>query len=1045
MKKLLTQINQSFEDKKELTISHLETLAIVLASLVSTSDKHFFVITKDRAEYATLNVDLRTYFSLLGSVRDILIFPEILPPLSRFATESLGEVYAFLSELSKLSCPSLILLTSKDYKRFYPSPNALAEKRKVLAVKDEIKLQNLRQLLIDWGYDFEEQVEVFGEFACRGGIFDIFSPLYSRPFRLEFFGNEIESIREFDTLSQRSIKEVKKIEIIPHQMEDEVVSIGDYLEDGQIVVLDNDDQEIKVDINIRYSENTPNGNLLQAVAPLYTSSFQEIKMKYGQLQRKLLFSQLERWLKNQYELIIFCGHPSRVKRLKSMLNQETEFDISKITFDERLLNHGFIFDGNKTVVLSEDEVFGRLQVHDKERQEKEKKLISHIPFEELEAGQYAVHSTYGICYYHGIEVINSENEENECMILEFADNKKVFLPLSQVYLITRYKGGSKELPKLSSLSSHIWRKGRDKVIGAVKDVAAGLLRLQAARKSSQGYEFSEDNEWEQSFAQAFSFVETIDQHQAIVDVKYDMQQKQPMDRLLCGDVGFGKTEVAMRASFKAVVNSKQVAVIVPTTILSQQHFINFSKRMADYPVNIAILNRFIPLQKQREILEALMLGQIDIIIGTHRLVQSDIVFANLGLVVIDEEQKFGVEVKETLKRLKLSVDVLTMTATPIPRTLYHSLAGLRDLSTIATPPKERKAVKTIVASYDEEMIIKAVKYEVSRGGQIYFLHNRVGSIDKVCERLRLILPDTVRIHVGHGQMVKNHLEDVMNAFFEHKIDMLVCTTIIESGLDIPNANTIIVDRADKFGLSSLYQLRGRVGRDINQAYAYFFTPDESLMTTDAQKRLSAITRYTQLGAGLKLALRDLEIRGAGNLLGMEQSGHIAQVGFELYCQLLKQEVDCLKVGNNNFLHLLDIQLDFLTTSLKSSGKESACFPPSYIESVSVRIKFYKYLQQLDSTKQLDDFAEELRDRFGHFPQEVMNLLLYTRLKVGMLKNNYQMLRVHGKRIFLKDISNFVVKDKKTDGYYEIINGEAQTKLIQLISLVSKVDNNGGGN
>ena len=1036
MKRLLTEIKQLFNEKNEIDISHLEKLGVILSSLIS-DEQHYFVVTKDRSHFSSLFLDMQTYFFLSNKERNLYIFPEILAPISRLAEEQLGEVYAFLNRMLTLGKPTTILLTEEDYNRYFPEPNNLKEQRQIIEVGKEIVIDDLRKQLTDWGYDYEEQVEVFGEFACRGGIFDIFCPLYSNPFRLEFFGNEIESIRQFNSNTQRSIKDMDKFTIIPYKLEEKASRVSDYLK-ARVITVDVSDESIKADIKIKHNKNISDKIPLESLAPLYNSSFQEIKMQYGKLQRKVLFNQLKSWLSNQYKLTIFCGHKTRVQRLKDIIQEETDIDVKQIAFSDRPLNYGFIFELSKTIILSEDEVFGRLQVQEKEREEKQQHLVEHTPFETLEVGQYVVHATYGICYYHKVEVIDSEDEENECMVLEFANDKKMYLPISQSYLITRYKGGSKDLPKLSSMSSNLWQKGKDKVVGAVKDTAAQLLRLQALRQNSKGFSFSEETEWEGSFAQAFPFVETADQMQAISEVKQDMEKKQPMDRLLCGDVGFGKTEVAMRAAFKAVMGHKQVGIIVPTTILSQQHFINFSKRMADYPVNIAVINRLVPLQKQREILESLMLGQIDIIIGTHRLAQKDVIFSDLGLIVVDEEQKFGVEAKEFLKGLKLSVDVLTMTATPIPRTLYHSLAGLRDLSTLTTPPKERKAIKTIVIKYDEDVIVKAIKYELSRGGQVYFLHNRVASIDNIARRLKLILPEEVRIAVGHGQMDKTELEDIMNGFFEHRIDILVCTTIIESGLDVPNANTILVDRADNFGLSSLYQLRGRVGRDINQAYAYFLIPDESLMTTDAQKRLSAMNRYTQLGSGLKLALRDLEIRGAGNLLGIEQSGHIAQVGFELYCQLLKTAVESLKSGKKEPLgSLLDIQLDFLTISLKSRKKDIACFPPDYIESVTMRIEFYKYLQKLDKLKQLDDFAEELIDRFGKFPQKVMNLLLFTRVKINMLENNYQTLRVFGKNIILKDIKNNIIREQKSNDYYQLVSGDAQDKLIQLINLTSK--------
>ena len=1032
MKNLLCKVKKAIvaKNERDIDLSHPEKLAVILASLTYRSDEHFFVVTPDRNHYSSLVVDLQTYFALAKIEREVLIFPEVIPALSKLAKPDYSLVNAFLANISNQKKPSIILLTYQDYTRLYPKPNCFADKCFEISLQSKFYLGLLRQKLIDYNYACEEQVEGIGEFASRGGILDIFSPLYSQPFRVEFWGDEVESIRRFDVVSQCSNKQVGKFDVIAYNIDEQEVSLQEYLPQAKVIDVCLEQRLDGASYKLCFARST-NQDKLVALAPLYASSFCEIKASYGQVQRKLLFSQLQRWLEADYDLTIFCNHQSRSQRLQKILEEETDLEVGKIKFENHTLNNGFMLQGEKIIVLSEDEIFGRGQVRKKETAQEEKKGVSFSFGQDLEEGQYAVHATYGICLYHGVKLIEKSDEQKECLILEFADKKKIYLSLAQAYLVTSYKGSKKVLPKLSSLNSKVWSRTKDKVSKAVKDVAAEFLRLQAIRQTSKGYAYLLDSEWEEAFAQSFAFVETPDQLQAIQDVKSDMAKEQPMDRLLCGDVGFGKTEVAMRASLTAVMNGKQVAIIVPTTVLSQQHFMNFSKRMADFPINIAILNRFVAPATQREILESLMLGKIDIIIGTHRLVQKDVVFADLGLLVIDEEQKFGVETKNVLKKFKLSVDVLSMTATPIPRTLYHSLAGIRDLSTITTAPKERKAVKSIVTKYDEETIIKAIKYEISRGGQVYFLHNRVASIDKVFQRLKVILPSCVRLAIGHGQMEKDHLEEVMANFFEHKIDVLLCTTIIESGLDVANANTIIVDRADNFGLSSLYQLRGRVGRDINQAYAYFLISDESVISGDAMKRLHAINHYTQLGSGLKLALRDLEIRGAGNLLGVEQSGHIAQVGFELYCQLLKQEVSNIKSGKKQVLFsTLDVKLDFISTGLKSCEKAPACFPPSYISNIQHRISFYKNLYRLESFEKLNEFSKQLKDRFGSFPDEVTNLFLFTRVKINMLNNHYQTLHTRGQLILLKDIEGRLVRE-------QFVGQDTEAKFHQLIKLTSQ--------
>jgi transcription-repair coupling factor (superfamily II helicase) len=572
---------------------------------------------------------------------------------------------------------------------------------------------------------------------------------------------------------------------------------------------------------------------------------------------------------------------------------------------------------------------------------------------------------------------------------------KLYVPVSEAHLVSKYVGAGKANPPLNTLGGTRWAKAKEQTEKAVRDIAAEMLRIQAVRETQAGYACKPDTQWQREFESAFIYEETPDQITAIAETKADQERAKPMDRLICGDVGFGKTEVAIRAAFKTVMDGKQVAILVPTTVLAQQHFNNFRERMADYPIRVEVLSRYRTRREQDRVVKDLANGAVDIVIGTHRIVQEDIAFKELGLVVIDEEQRFGVQHKEKFKRLRTLVDVLTLSATPIPRTLYLALTGARDMSTIQTPPHDRLPVETIATAYDERVIRDAIQREMNRGGQVFFLHNRVTTIDTMLAKLKSLVP-TARIVVGHGQMNADDLEEVMTQFVNGEADVLLSTTIIESGLDIPNANTIIIDRADRFGLSELYQLRGRVGRYKHQAYAYLLLPRHARLLTDVRKRISAMKQYASLGSGFKIAMRDLEIRGAGNLLGSEQSGHITAVGFELYCQLLKQSVGALKGEKVKPRVEVSVNLDFLEAgevmredvkreSVKrdhvSRITHHASLPHNYVTEPHHRIEIYRKLAQATDKPVLDALQKELRDRFGPLPPPVELLLAIGELKI----------------------------------------------------------------
>ena len=746
------------------------------------------------------------------------------------------------------------------------------------------------------------------------------------------------------------------------------------------------------------------------------------------------------------------------------------------------LSSGFLYDEGRLVVVTDAEVFGRYKVQRPRRLKSPHAQATRsaldIDFAELEEGDYVVHLQHGIGRYMGLQVLPlgagakptegtaaSAHAGQECLVLEYAPGDpaqpppKLYVPVTEAHLVSKYVGAGKARPPLNTLGGTRWLKTRMQAERAVRDVAGELLAIQAARDSQPGHAFLSDTPWQREFESAFVFEETPDQMRAIAETKADMERPKPMDRLICGDVGFGKTEVAIRAAFKAMLDGKQVAVLVPTTVLAQQHFNTFRERMADYPVRLELLSRFRARRVQQEVVQGLAAGAVDIVIGTHRLLQEDVAFKDLGLVVIDEEQRFGVMHKEKFKMLRKLVDVLTLSATPIPRTLYLALSGARDMSTIQTPPHDRLPVETLVMQYDERVIRDAIQRELNRGGQVFFLHNRVMTIQTMAQRLQALLPQA-RIVVGHGQMHSDELEEVMTRFINGAADVLLSTTIIESGLDIPNANTIIIDRADRFGLSDLYQLRGRVGRYKHQAYAYLLLPRHARLLTDVRKRMSALKQFSTLGSGFKIAMRDLEIRGAGNLLGAEQSGHITAIGFELYCQLLKQSIARVKGEKVKPRVEVQVQLDFLALSpgsepraksgVRSSNSEGgerrtedggqehegieeafgpqgelthhasrspapascACIPLNYISDARQRIEIYRKLAQVTEPVAVAELEKEVRDRFGPPPPPLERLLQVALLKVLAAERGISIIEVKDDKLMLTRNNDYIMVGSK---------------------------------
>jgi transcription-repair coupling factor (superfamily II helicase) len=846
----------------------------------------------------------------------------------------------------------------------------------------------------------------------------------------------------------------------------------------------------------------------------------------AEAQRREFFAQLHRWSRQGFSVHVVCNNEGERQRFGEIWKdyglggtiQNEKLEINKgegdgadagegggkggsMTVHLGALRRGFLHEESKLVVVTDAEIFGRYKVQRPRRLKSPHAQATRsaldIDFTEFEEGDYVVHVQHGIGRYLGLQVLPvAAGRKNaatpapagdggqECLVIEYVPSgpdqaaPKLYVPVTEAHLVGKYVGAGKARPALHTLGGARWAKAKAHAERAVRDVAGELLAIQAARESQPGHAFQPDTPWQREFEGAFLFEETPDQWRAINETKADMERPKPMDRLICGDVGFGKTEVAIRAAFKAVMDGRQVAVLVPTTVLAQQHFNTFRERMADYPVRVELLSRFRTPRERKRVVQDLPAGSVDIVIGTHRLLQEDIAFKDLGLVIIDEEQRFGVLHKEKFKQIRRLVDVLTLSATPIPRTLYLALTGARDMSTIETPPQDRLPVETIVAQYDERLIRDAIQRELNRGGQVFFLHNRVATIEESAQKLRGLVP-TARILVGHGQMDADQLEEVMTTFINGEADVLLSTTIIESGLDIPNANTILIDRADRFGLSDLYQLRGRVGRYKHQAYAYLLLPRHAGLLADARKRITALKQYSTLGSGFKIAMRDLEIRGAGNMLGAEQSGQITAVGFDLYCQLLKQSVAALKGEQVKPRVQVEARFDFLALSPGEEGapikkeklkiknaetdfeiniprevashaasssdsvhatrnpqhpirRSSALIPLAYISEARHRIEIYRKLAQANEKASLERLQNELRDRFGPLPPPLELLLLVSEIKILASERGISVIEVKEDKLMLTRNHDFIMLGGKFPRLTKI---EARARLREIKKLL----------
>jgi len=1024
---------------------------------------------------------IETWNRFLDIQKECLIFPE---------AEAGGKViadsdYTRARVLSKITNYNNLTLAASVSGVFSPVPdyNAFIESAVRIKPGDNLNLTAFSEKLIDFDYADEYEVTEPGEFAKRGGIIDIFSPAHDFPVRIELWGDSVDSIRKFNPETQRTTENCSFYDVIsllpPSPSQTNEIFITDYLKHkkAQIIIVHPEqcrdhlqifsenklpvwDSFISSEKNNLFFISSPDESFaLSQNLPAHQSSIRKVSGlifgddfndemsddMFAQWHRQLILDRIRQWIDTDYSVIISGAHDNSYSYIKEW-SDENGIDMNNILFSGEHIPFGICFIRKKTVIITEKELFSAVKHNVLPAPYAETNLSAEFSaakkdadnnediFFHLEPGDYAVHINHGICIFKGMEEIS----DGEMFKLEFEDEVILYVPVRNANLLSRYIGSKKDLPKLHKIGSAKWLKDKVNAARDIRFMAGELLQVQAARLKFEGFAFPEDDLSQHIFEESFPFTPTPDQIISSMEIKNDMMKPAPMDRLLCGDVGFGKTEVAMRAAFKAVSAGKQVAVLVPTTILAQQHFYSFRERFAEHPFFIEMLSRFRTASEQKEIIRNTAEGLTDILIGTHRILQNDIKFKDLGLVIIDEEQRFGVSHKEKLKKLRTTVDVLTMTATPIPRTMYMSMTGLRDLSTLKTAPGKRVPTRTFIAKYDEKIIKEAILNEIGRGGQVYYLHNRVKTIHQCLSTLSNLLPE-VKFAAAHGRMAEKELENIMGKFLDGKIDVLICTTIIESGLDIPNANTIIIERADRFGLSELYQLRGRVGRWHRQAYAYLLMPPDSVITGNARKRIAAIRKFSELGSGFRLAMRDLEIRGSGNILGAKQSGHINAIGFELYCSLLRSAVHEQKTGRPLILTQVDIDIDFLKFSNGSSGNYVyACIPKTYIASESVRTEFYKKFAKAVISKDLTEIKNELEDRFGKLPKEVKNFLHYSKIRMLLAHSGINFLRVSDGNVFLKKQNSYLKINKKIP---VLKKGKAPVMFKELLILVKNIVKN----
>ncbi len=1043
-------------NKNKLEISNLvgSSLSFVISSTFKKSEKPFLLIFNDKEEAAYYLNDLER---LVGD-KNVLFYPgSYRRPYQIEETDNANILLRseVLNRINSRKKPAIIVTYPDALFEQVITKRELERSTLKLSVGEELSLDFINEVLFEYNFKREDFVTEPGEFSVRGGIIDVFSFSNDEPYRIEFFGDEVDSIRTFDIETQLSSEKLKKISIMPNVenklLEEKRESFLKYTSSNTIVFSKNTEslsarldklfdkaKDAFSELSSEISHGKPSelfcdGTLIKNqlddfnLVEINISNSQQRDETLKQVQDNdsivfnikpqpsfnkqfdLLIANLQENTKKGFTNYLFCDNEKQAKRFDDIFTDvEDDVVYKPVVFP---LYQGFIDLDNKIVCYTDHQIFERYHKFRLKNGYAKKQSITLKELTNLEIGDYVTHIDHGIGKFGGLQKIDVQGKQQEAIKLIYGDRDVLYLSIHSLHKISKYNGKDGKAPKMYKLGSGAWKKLKQKTKTRVKQIAYDLIKLYAKRKMQKGFQFNPDSFMQHELEASFIFEDTPDQFTATTDVKADMEKEQPMDRLVCGDVGFGKTEVAIRAAFKAVDNGKQVAILVPTTILAFQHFKTFTERLKDFPVTVNYLNRFRTTNQRKEVLSGLENGGVDIVIGTHQLVSKQVKFKDLGLLIVDEEQKFGVSVKDKLKTIKENVDTLTLTATPIPRTLQFSLMAARDLSVITTPPPNRHPIDTQVIRFSEEIIRDAVQYEISRGGQVFFIHNRIENIKEVAGMIQRLNPNA-KIAIGHGQMEGKKLESLMLAFMNNEFDVLVSTTIVESGLDVPNANTIFINNANNFGLSDLHQMRGRVGRSNKKAFCYFITPPYHVMTDDARKRIEALVLFSDLGSGLNIAMKDLEIRGAGDLLGGEQSGFINDIGFDTYQKILNEAIEELKDNEFKELYKDDGKPKVFVKEVQIDSDFEILIPDDYISVISERLSLYNKLGELNSEKELQKFEQNMIDRFGEIPTQVVDLFNSVRIKWIAKEIGLERIILKQKRLL-----GYFVADQQSDFYH----------------------------
>ena len=1046
-------------DKNHFQISNLvgSSLSFVISETFKKADKPFLLIFNDKEEAAYYLNDLE---QLIGD-KNVLFYPgSYRRPYQIEETDNANILLRseVLNRINSRKNPAVIVTYPTALFEKVITKKELDKNTLRVRVGESLSLNFVNEVLFEYKFKRADFVTEPGDFSVRGGIIDVFSFSNDEPYRIEFFGDEIDSIRTFDVETQLSKEKLKKVSIMPNvenkSLQESRESFLKYISSKTIIFSKNSDlifgkldkffaksEEAFADLSKEIKHAKPaelfcNGNFIKnqftqfIVVHFGTKNrvldsniaakinFNTIPQPSFNKQFNLLIDNLDEYHQAKFTNYIFCANEQQAKRFHDIFDDATqEVHYETIVFP---LYQGFVDLDNKLVCYTDHQIFERYHKFRLKNGYAKKQAITLQELNKLEIGDYVTHMDHGIGKFGGLQKIDVQGKKQEAIKLVYGERDILYVSIHSLHKISKFNGKDGKTPKIYKLGSGTWKKIKQKTKARVKHIAFNLIQLYAKRKLQKGFSFGPDTHIQHELEGSFMYEDTPDQYTATQDVKNDMEKEQPMDRLVCGDVGFGKTEVAIRAAFKAVDNGKQVAILVPTTILAFQHFKTFSERLKNFPIKIDYLNRFRTAKQKTTTIKGVNNGEVDIIIGTHQLTNQRLQFKDLGLLIIDEEQKFGVAVKDKLKTLKENVDTLTLTATPIPRTLQFSLMAARDLSVIKTAPPNRHPIESNVIRFSEDTIRDAISYEISRGGQVFFIHNRIENIKEVAGLLQRLVP-SAKISIGHGQMEGKKLEELMLGFMDNDFDVLVSTTIVESGLDVPNANTIFINNANNFGLSDLHQMRGRVGRSNRKAFCYFITPAYHMMTDDARKRIEALVLFSDLGSGINIAMKDLEIRGAGDLLGGEQSGFINDLGFETYQKILQEAIDELK--ENEFKELYPKNTSIPKKFVKEVQIDTdfeILFPDNYINSISERLSLYNKLGSLKTAVELETFETDIIDRFGKIPPEVKDLLNSVRIKWLSKELGIEKIILKQKRMIGYFVSNQQSEFYQTEGFTKIL-------------------------